>query len=440
MPPSLLPPRIATRASASSETTDAATRIVTWRLHVREISIDGLPSRTSVEREWDGLLLRFVAEWSRETKRTTATNLPGSHTWSGEHAMLTLPPPSGSGVPESQIAVELCATTAGEPDEIVGVARVSIASQTASVRALELIGPLFRGRGPTVSFRLDSVGITHAMAEREWGADAAVAEGGPPPAGTDVMPPAGRGGRRPRTAPVAYPPDEDEDGYIEGGGERRGAAPAASSISRSAWHGHAAQPTTPLAYQLLEEAGYAPPAPLPPPSLSTEPTILTFNRKAQPPPPSAARPAQQRTQPPRPPPYAFGSSSATTRGPLLPGSSGGGRAPSAAKTPALARPPHQTKAELLLRPVSAPSARLLLQLDECARIKECFAKYGLPCPTGVLERGLLLPEDSPEELCRLQLPPPSRLRPGDMPMVVGKGKKGKKGKGKGRSKSPKKKK
>ena len=48
--------------------------------------------------------------------------------------------------------------------------------QAAQVDNLELLGPTFKGRTASVSFRLDVIGITRAMAEREWGADAAVAE------------------------------------------------------------------------------------------------------------------------------------------------------------------------------------------------------------------------------------------------------------------------
>ena len=55
--------------------------------------------------------------------------------------------------------------------------------QAAQVDNLELLGPTFKGRTASVSFRLDVIGITRAMAEREWGADAAVAEGGAPPLG-----------------------------------------------------------------------------------------------------------------------------------------------------------------------------------------------------------------------------------------------------------------
>ena len=100
MPPSLLPPKMSQRPASAAQPKEK--KYLTWRLHVREISIDGLPSRRSAKRDWDGLHLRFVAEWSRESKRTTATQATGNHTWWGEHATLALPPHSGSGgVPET---------------------------------------------------------------------------------------------------------------------------------------------------------------------------------------------------------------------------------------------------------------------------------------------------------------------------------------------------
>ena len=58
--------------------------------------------------------------------------------------------------------------------------------------------------------------------------------------------------------------------------------------------------------------------------------------------------------------------------------------------------------------MSAPSARLLLQLEECARIKQAFNRLGLACPMAAIERGLLLPEDRPQ--VGMSLPRPgSRL-------------------------------
>ena len=45
----------------------------------------------------------------------------------------------------------------------------------------------------------------------------------------------------------------------------------------------------------------------------------------------------------------------------------------------------------LHRHMSAPSVRLIEQLDECARIKEAFERRGLTCPTAAIEGGLLVP-------------------------------------------------
>ena len=68
----------------------------------------------------------------------------------------------------------------------------------------------------------------------------------------------------------------------------------------------------------------------------------------------------------------------------------------------------ESSKRLLARPTSAPSARLLLQLEECARIKQAFNRVGLPCPMAAIERGLLLPEDRPQT--GMSLPRPgSRL-------------------------------
>ena len=61
---------------------------------------------------------------------------------------------------------------------------------------------------------------------------------------------------------------------------------------------------------------------------------------------------------------------------------------------------------LLARPVSAPSARLLLQLEECSRIKAAFSRLGLACPMSAVERGLLLPEDRPMHDLQVALPRP----------------------------------
>ena len=60
--------------------------------------------------------------------------------------------------------------------------------------------------------------------------------------------------------------------------------------------------------------------------------------------------------------------------------------------------------ESLTRPMSAPSARLLLQLDECARIKAAFERRGMRCPTVALEGALMTPDDRPKEQCEAALP------------------------------------
>ena len=522
MPPSLLPPRSShlERLEAMQQA-DEQSRIVAWRLHVRNISAYGLPSGAAFGRHnWVGLQLRFVAEWSHETKRTTETRCTGTHRWTGEHATLALPNPSGAGIPESEITVELCARVPGEPDEVIGTAKFSVASKAANIRDLEFIGPLFKGRtNATASFRTDVVGVTHAMAEREWGADAAVAEGGPPPSvGMPALAPTAapqpsstaRSGSTAHASSAGSVEDEDAESDEDEARENRTASfanaasrPHASSAVTlggdrfGGWMGHAAQPTTKLAHQMLEEKGYAPP-PLPQPSLSTEPATLRFTAStpslfggknvewSSPAHEPSRRTVQQRTVPPRPVPhtYGFGSSVPRTAGPLhvirggsnpnlikqgLPGApmpapaaalermadaaagrSAGGAAGGAASGAASGvagsvghtlgytapvRVP--TSAETWLRPHSAPSARLLMQLDECNRIKAAFDRAGLRCPAKAIERGLLLPEDRPAAMCFSALPHPTHMRPGDEPPPKPKKKGGKKkgGKKKG-GKSP----
>ena len=57
---------------ADSPQSDAA-RIVAWRLHVRNIRAEGLPSGASFGRhDWAGLLLRFVAVWTSWCAETEA--------------------------------------------------------------------------------------------------------------------------------------------------------------------------------------------------------------------------------------------------------------------------------------------------------------------------------------------------------------------------------
>ncbi|KAL1523984.1 hypothetical protein AB1Y20_018899 [Prymnesium parvum] len=82
----------------------------------------------------------------------------------------------------------------------------------------------------------------------------------------------------------------------------------------------------------------------------------------------------------------------------------GRKAPSSQLHPSV----EESSKRILARPTSAPSARLLLQLDECSRIKQAFKAAGLSCPMSAIEGGLLLPEDRP--LMGMSLPRPgSRL-------------------------------
>ena len=141
MPTSLLPPRPLPTAAQAKKTMDEKKRIVAWRLHIRDIRAEGLPSGAAFGRnDWTGLNLRFIAVWSRETKKTAYTKVSGSYHWPREHATLALPNSTGVSVPESEISVELCARVPNEPDEVVGVAKVSIASR---VRARTLLSFLF---------------------------------------------------------------------------------------------------------------------------------------------------------------------------------------------------------------------------------------------------------------------------------------------------------
>lgn len=84
-----------------------------------------------------------------------------------------------------------------------------------------------------------------------------------------------------------------------------------------------------------------------------------------------------------------------------------------------------------VRPQAAPSARLLMQLDECSRIKAAFVRAGMPCPTAAIERGILFPEDRPQVLCLTALPVSHAVPP------VVKQSKGKKGRGGGKGKKKK---
>lgn len=56
------------------------------------------------------------------------------------------------------------------------------------------------------------------------------------------------------------------------------------------------------------------------------------------------------------------------------------------------------------RPASAPSARLLTEMDELSRIKAAFARQGMTVDMRRFERALLVPDDQPAELCLRALP------------------------------------
>ncbi|KOO22158.1 hypothetical protein Ctob_000701 [Chrysochromulina tobinii] len=263
-----------------------------------------LPDAAAYGRhEWMGFVLRFTATWSGESKRTSVAPSQGgrSHSWAGEHTTLALPSVVGDSVPESELDIALCARIVGKPDEIIGAAKVSIASRSGAVSQLALLGPIFTGTNPTVSFRFDVTGVTRAQADREYSAGF----------GTAVPPP--------KTTPA--PANNAAKGKPKGKGE----------------------PAKP--------AGLSAGAP---------------------------------------------------------------------------------KQEAWLRPIMAPSARMLMGLDECARIKAAFVKAGLACPTAALEKALLLPEDRPVPLCLSELPragPEGRPLPCKDPILPS-GKGGKKGKGK----------
>jgi len=83
------------------------------------------------------------------------------------------------------------------------------------------------------------------------------------------------------------------------------------------------------------------------------------------------------------------------------------------------------------RPLSAPSARRIMQLQECERIKSAFDRHNLRLDSATLERALLTPEDMPDDYCRSVLP---TFRSTEVdPAGPKKGKKGKKKvKGKGK--------
>lgn len=105
----------------------------------------------------------------------------------------------------------------------------------------------------------------------------------------------------------------------------------------------------------------------------------------------------------------------------------------------LSEPPLEPEAARFRhRPASAPSARLLTQMDELARIKAAFARQNMPVDMRAFERALLAPDDRPAEMCLRALPRqgsrampldrflPAHLQPPPKPATRKKSKKGKK--------------
>ena len=449
LPPSLLPTRpqlVQVTAPAIRTDQEAKERVVAWRLHLSGITATGLPNATEFGRlDWMGYTLRLTTTWSGESRRTSQSAAEGgSHSWAGEHATLSMPPVASDGVPESEVDVALCARVVGRPDEVVGAAKVSIASRSGAVAQLALLGPVFKGITPTVSFRFDVTGVTRAQVEREAGIggshdDEASSSSGrtlidpsrQPPvhsfSSTSLLPSSSGGGGRPASAGVPRSGGTPTvDGYTW-----RPSASAGSIGGGKPWlvqptssEGLAAVPTSERSARQQQQFGAfgargAEAPPLPP--------------RASAPPPAAPRVGFGTAIPPPAPPAA-----------AAPKAAGKGAGKDGKAAPPPAGPPRPKAEEAWMRPISAPSARLLMQLDECARIKAAFVKAGLPCPTRAVERALLLPEDRPALLCLSALPQPGPegqpLPTRDTGPVLGKGKKGKGGKGKGKGKGGKKKK
>ena len=434
LPVSLLPSRPSTLRGGTLEGADDATRIVAWRLHIRDIAADGLPSGSSVgHSEWNGLFLRFTVTWSHESKRTSATHAAGEHSWNGEHAVLALPNATTNEVPESEVDVAVCARIAGRPDEVISAARVLIGASTGQ-RHIALQSRAVAGIRVTVSFGFDVTGITRAEAEGEWSEPALLSE---EPAASHA-----RSVHSSSTITVLSPHPSSSR------------PESAQPISARQRAGLAAQqPGGARSYSALPQQHARPLAK----------TSFAFGRAI---PPPAAAPVRVVTIAPRTlsPPRALSPPKAPPKDTAAPGAM---------------RP----SADAWLRPQAAPSARLFMQLDECvpprarappksarawkrtavaavarssrcahdaacrqplvhrcARIKAAFVRKGLPCPTAAIEKGLLLPEDRPLTHCYSQLPRPGEFSGPMVPRAAaakGKGKKGKKG---GKSKSPRRKK
>jgi hypothetical protein len=440
MPPSLLP------IPAPSE---YHRRRRSWRVHVRSISADDLPAASNFHsHNW---LLRFKLVSSEEMKRTSVTRSQspaaiGRHVvWEGEHFSLELPGEgsnggehsaahgddddagSGNVMPDGSVEVQLCARLSdGVSDEVVGSATVALEARTMHVRMLQLCGTTSAFKGPllaSVSFRLDMIeqlprdaaadscvtaalGACHSsisssnsssLALRRSLLDATVsgerglsrihvAQSAPslrtlePSASTE--PPQGDPPSDPTAAAASPDVDKEESGSLD----RSDSAPDIQLLSP--W------PTA------VEEAAGA--------------------RAPQ-------RQSQARTGPPKGAtlrtaasvPFAFGSSVPRSIGAFLPRksaaadgvSSGGGGGTLLAKSASSGLLVSRHPENPWLRPPVEPSARQREQLDECARLKAAFIRAGVNCPSRVLERALLLPDDLPIALCRQALPRPTHMRP-----------------------------
>ena len=477
LPPSLLPSRLQfvdVRPAARLTGADAEGRIVAWRLHVSGIAAMDLPDSAAYGRhEWMGFVLRFTTTWSGESKRTSVAPSQGgrSHSWAGEHTTLAMPSVVGDGVPESELDIALCARVVGKPDEVIGAAKVSIASRSGAVSQLALLGPIFTGTNPTVSFRFDVTGVTRAQADREYSTGASQARQQPgqlqPLAKSRSVEELVDPSRQPpmhsfstvsllkargsSSSSGARPASAGGGSGIGGGGIGGGGgggdggvgggsgggvgggggyttwepSPAAGAVGGRSWLGRpasaqpslAAVPTSARSKQQQQQLGahlgftVAEPPPLPPPAAPPPPTTSSVGfGTAVPPPKTTPAPANH-----------------AAKG--IPKGKGEPAKPAGPSAGLSAGPPKQ---EAWLRPIMAPSARLLMGLDECARIKAAFVKAGLTCPTAALEKALLLPEDRPETLCLSALPragPEGRPLPCKDPILPS-GKGGKKGKGK----------
>ena len=188
--------------------TSSADCIVGWRLHLHDVSTDGLPAvRGGNEKgkTWAEMYVKFTAMWSHETI-TTAPFLPGesSHSWEGERFTLALPnatQPKGDAdsaapepprVPVTELRVQLCARIPGLKDEVVGADTCTLASRAAHVENLSLRGPHWMGQTARATFRFEMEGLTASEMDDEWNQiDASPTAAGPsgkerPASGTTI--------------------------------------------------------------------------------------------------------------------------------------------------------------------------------------------------------------------------------------------------------------